>query len=218
MKKILAVNGSPRKDGSTALVLQSALDGAASEGAQTELIHLGDLSYSGCRSCFACKLKGGSSYGKCVLQDDLTPVLEKVLSSDGVFFGTPIYFGGESGLFRNFVERLFFSNFRYDKEHSSLVKKKFPVAFIYTMNVPQSQMDEVRYPERLKMLRAFGGHLFGNEVAQALYVCDTFQFSDYSLYDAELFDASHKAQVRRDVFPEDCRKSFEMGRCFAGAE
>lgn len=212
MNKICAVNASPRKEDSTSLVLQSALQGAASAGAQTELIHLTDLSYSGCKSCFSCKRKGGPSYGKCVLQDDLTPVLEKLLSSDGILFGTPIYFGGESGLFRNLIERLFFSNFRYDEKHSSLVKKKFPVAFVYTMNVTPSQMEEVRYPERLKMLRAFGGHLFGNEVAPALYVCDTFQFSDYSLYDAELFDAEHKAQVRREVFPEDCRKAFELGR------
>ena len=222
MKKIIAVNGSPRQNGSTALVLQSALDGASSAGAETELIHLGDLPlYHGCKSCFSCKVKGGEHYGKCVLQDSLTPVLEKLLACDGILFGTPIYFGGETGLFRNLIERLFFAHFRYDEKHSSLIQKKFPVAFVYTMNVTEEQMEQIRYPERLKMLRAFGGHLFGNEVAEALYVCDTFQFSDYSLYDAELFDAEHKAQVRREQFPEDLRKAFDLGRriaCASGSE
>lgn len=212
MKKIYAVNGSPRKDGNTAQILQSALQGAASGGAETELVHLIDLNYAGCLSCFACKRKNGPSYGKCALKDDLSVVLEKVLSCDGLLLGTPIYFGGETGIFRNFVERLFFSNFRYDQAHSSLAPKKFPVAFVYTMNVPMTQMEEIRYPERLKMLRAFGGHLFGNEVAEALYVCDTFQFDDYSRFDAELFDAEHKARVRREQFPADLQRAFELGK------
>ena len=96
MKKIIAVNGSPRKKGNTAEVLTHALKGAQDAGAETELIHLADLDFSGCKSCFACKLKGGKSYGKCALNDDLTPVLEKILACDGLLVGSPIYFGGET--------------------------------------------------------------------------------------------------------------------------
>lgn len=55
MMKVLAINGSPRKTWNTATVLTKALEGAASQGAQTELIHLYDLNYKGCISCFACK-------------------------------------------------------------------------------------------------------------------------------------------------------------------
>ena len=73
--KIFAVNGSPRKKGNTATVLEHFLEGARSAGADTELVHLYDLRASGCRSCFACKLRGGASYGHCALKDDLTPVL-----------------------------------------------------------------------------------------------------------------------------------------------
>jgi len=71
--KIIAFNGSPRKKWNTATLLQNALDGAASKGAETELIHLYDLNYKGCISCFACKTLGGKSYGKCAVHDDLTP-------------------------------------------------------------------------------------------------------------------------------------------------
>ena len=69
--KIMAFNGSPRKAWNTATLLGKALEGAASKGAETELVHLYDLSFKGCISCFACKLKGGRSYGKCAVEDDL---------------------------------------------------------------------------------------------------------------------------------------------------
>ncbi len=65
--KVFAVNGSPRKNWNTAALLSKALEGAASLGAETELIHLYDLSFKGCVSCFTCKLRGGKSYGKCVV-------------------------------------------------------------------------------------------------------------------------------------------------------
>jgi multimeric flavodoxin WrbA len=63
--KVLALNGSPRKNWNTSIVLNHALEGAAFKGAETELINLYDYNYQGCISCFACKLKGGKSYGKC---------------------------------------------------------------------------------------------------------------------------------------------------------
>jgi len=53
--KVIAVNGSPRKKWNTATLLHKALDGAKSIGAQTEFIHLYDLNFKGCTSCFACK-------------------------------------------------------------------------------------------------------------------------------------------------------------------
>ena len=76
--KVIAINGSPRKKWNTATLLEKALEGAASEGAETELIHLYDLNFKGCTSCFACKLKDGKSYGKCAMKDELTPVLDKI--------------------------------------------------------------------------------------------------------------------------------------------
>ena len=63
--KVIGINGSPRKNCNTATMVKKALDGAQSKGAKTELIHLYDLDYKGCKSCFACKLKDGKSYGIC---------------------------------------------------------------------------------------------------------------------------------------------------------
>ena len=70
--KIIAVNGSPRKTWNTATLLHHALDGAASRGADTELVHLYDLDFKGCISCFSCKLKNGGCYGRCAVNDGLT--------------------------------------------------------------------------------------------------------------------------------------------------
>ena len=87
----MAFNGSPRKKWNTATLLEKALEGAASQGAETELIHLYDLNYKGCISCFACKTIGGKSYGKCAVRDDLTPIFRKVEKADAIILGSPIY-------------------------------------------------------------------------------------------------------------------------------
>jgi len=75
--KVLAINGSARTKCSTATLLNNALEGAASRGAETELVHLYKLNFKGCISCFACKLINGESYGRCAVNDDLTPILKK---------------------------------------------------------------------------------------------------------------------------------------------
>jgi len=112
--KIIAINGSPRKNANTATLLKNALEGAAKQGAQTELIHLYDLNYQGCVSCFACKLKNGKSYGKCAHKDELKPLLEKLRDADAIVLGSPIYFGNITGMMRSFIERLAFQYTVYD--------------------------------------------------------------------------------------------------------
>ena len=82
---ILALNGSPRIKGNTATMLNSALEGAASVGAETKLIQLYSLSYRGCMSCFSCKLKKGR-HGHCAMQDELSPVLEMMEQADAIIF------------------------------------------------------------------------------------------------------------------------------------
>jgi len=61
-------------------------------------------------SCFACKLKGGESFGRCAVNDDLAPVLEEIKSTDAFILGSPIYFGDVTGKMRSFLERLLFPN------------------------------------------------------------------------------------------------------------
>ena len=215
MKKIYAVNGSPRKNGNTAQLLQKALEGAASAGAEVKLIQLADLNFSGCRSCFACKKLANPSPG-CVLKDDLAEILQELFQADGIIMGSPIYFGAETGLYRNFLERLFFPMLRYTNPPSSRAEKRIDFGFIYTMNVPENVMDEYGYNAYLQSQSQTPGLIFNSRNIYTLYACDTHQFDDYSKYECTLFDAGHKAQMRETQFVDDLAKAFEMGRKLAG--
>lgn len=64
-KQIYIINGSPRKNWNTAHMCKSFSQGAETKGINTEIINLYDINFKGCRSCFACKLKGGKNFGKC---------------------------------------------------------------------------------------------------------------------------------------------------------
>jgi len=208
--KIIAINGSPRKDWNTGTLLKSALEGAKSEGAQTEIINLYDLSYKGCISCFACKLAGGKSYGKCALQDDLTPLFEKIIEADALLLGSPVYIADVTGAFRSFIERLIFQYLVYAETEKSLLEKTIPSAFIYTMNVDEEQLHKLGYEKHFKNTEEFMSIIYGP--TQSLYVTDTKQFSDYSKYVNRLFDPEKKAQRHEEVFPQDCKKAFELGK------
>ncbi len=214
MKKIYAVNGSPRKNGNTAQLLQKALEGAASVGAEVKLIQLADLDFSGCHSCFACKRLQNPTPG-CALKDDLSEILKELLQADGIIMGSPIYFGAETGLYRNFLERLFFPMLRYTNPPGSRAEKKIDFGFIYTMNVPENVMNEYGYRGYLESTNKFPRLIFGSENVHTLYACDTHQFDDYSKYECTLFDAGHKDKMRKTQFISDLSKAFEMGRKLA---
>ena len=120
------------------MLLEKALEGAASLGAVTELVHLYDLDFKGCTSCFACRLKGGKSYGQCAMRDGLTPLLDKLRNADAFLLGSPIYFGTVTGEMRSFMERLLFPYLTYTQPPGSLFGRKIRTAFIYTMNVSEA--------------------------------------------------------------------------------
>ena len=104
--KVLAINGQRQKTVEHGNMLNKALDGAASKGAQTELIHLYDLNFTGCTSCYECKLKNGTSFGRCALKDELSIVLGKIETVDALILGAPIYLGTIPGVMKSFLERL----------------------------------------------------------------------------------------------------------------
>ena len=207
--KVMAINGSPRKKWNTATLLAKALQGAASQGAETELIHLYDLRFKGCISCFACKTIGGKSYGRCTVKDDLTPVLKKIAAADAIILGSPIYFCTVSGEMRSFMERLLFPYFTYTNPPQSLFPKKMPNAFIYTMNVTAEQMQELGYGQHFDQNRWFLEVVFGP--SESLFSFDTYQFTNYARVVADRFDPDQKAKRRQEIFPQDCQQAFDLG-------
>ncbi len=212
--KIMAFNGSPRKKWNTATLLEKALEGAASQGAESELIHLYDLHYQGCISCFACKTRGGKSYGRCAVKDDLAPLLEKVAQADALLLGSPVYFGNVTGEMRSFLERLMYPYTVYADPPQSLFPRKIKTGFIYTMNVTgEAQMKERGFGPILDLNKAVLQRIFG----ASEYLCsfDTYQFDDYTKVVADRFDPNKKAQRRKEIFPQDCAKAFDLGASFA---
>jgi multimeric flavodoxin WrbA len=207
--KVIGFNGSPRKTWNTATLLKKALDGAASQGADTELIHLYDLNFRGCRSCFACKSDGGPSYGKCAVKDDLSPVLRKIEEADALVVGSPIYFGTITGEAKSFMERAVFPYFMYTEPLQSLFPRKIKTAFIYTMNVEQEMSEKIGYPRYFRQNELVMGWTFGN--CESLYCYDTYQFDDYSKVVAPRFDPAKKAAHRAEAFPQDSQKAFDLG-------
>ena len=211
--KVLAINGSPRTKCNTATLLNSALEGAASQGAETELVHLYKLNFKGCISCFSCKLKEGESYGRCAVTDELTPILKKVEEADAIIFGSPIYLGTVTGEMKSFIERLIFPYLVYDVNHSTLFKKKIKTGLICTMGVREDQMKLMGYDRYIKGVEMFMERTFGE--SESLFVTDTYQFDDYSKYESSAFNVEEKTKRRKEEFPKDCQRAFGMGVRFA---
>ncbi len=213
--KVMAINGSPRKKWNTATLLEKSLEGAASCGAETELVHLYDLDFKGCISCFACKTRGGKSYGKCAVRDDLAAVLSRVETAGAIILGSPVYFGDVTGELRSFMERLMFPYLTYTEPYRSLFPGKIRTGFIYTMNSTEEQMKERGYIQLFGLNETYLKMIFG----ASEYICstDTCQFDDYSKVVADRFDPGIKAKRRQEVFfTADCGRAFQMGARLAG--
>jgi multimeric flavodoxin WrbA len=207
--KVIALNGSPRKQWNTATLLEKALEGAASQKAETELIHLYSLRYQGCISCFACKTIGGPSYGKCAVKDDLAGVLEKCLAADALVLGSPIYLGSTTGGMRSFMERLIYPPLTYDELWGSIFPRSMKTAFIYTSNAPENRIPDF-CGQQIDLTKTMLQRIF-KAPSETLLVCETYQFDDYSKMASGIFDEKQRAQRRREVFPQDCQKAFDLG-------
>lgn len=211
--KAIAVNGSPRKDWNTATLLKKSLEGAASAGAETEMVHLYDLDFKGCLSCFACKRKASRLHGICAIRDDLTEVLKKVISCDVLLLGSPIYLGSITGEMKSFIERLVFANLSYDSPERTAFTGKIHTGFLYTMGIPHERVESSGYQYIFDSTKNYLQLLKGH--SEYIVSADNYQFDDYSKYAASNFDEKHKAEVKRERFPRECQQAFEMGERLA---
>lgn len=212
--RAIAINGSPRKTWNTANLLEHALAGAAKEGAETELMHLYDHEFKGCISCFACKQIGGKSYGRCAVNDCLAPILKKAAEANVLFLGTPVYFGAETGEMRSFLERLLFPFLTYTPGYASIFPGELRVGLVYTMNIAEKDVPAYQYDKIFATTQGALSQVFGN--CDLLLCTDTYQFSDYSKYLSTCFDAEAKKKRREEVFPQDCKRAFELGGRLTG--
>ena len=206
--KVIGINGSPRKGWNTHLLVTEALKGAASKGAETELIHLYDLRFRGCMGCFACKQKDNP--GRCAFADELLPVLGMIHRADGLILGSPIYMGEVTSSMRAFIERLTYQYVTYRKEGGSFFDRRVPVLSIYAMNVPEAQMRNMGYDAKFAFYEGRYTELLGGP-AKTMTAAETLQTNDYGKYEMSMFDAEARKKRREEVFPLDLRKAFTLG-------
>ena len=212
--KAIFINGSPRKKWNTHKLLLEAERGAKEMGSETELIHLFDLKYSDCRSCFACKVRGNKTNGVCAVRDDLRPVLEKAAEADSIVIGSPIYYANLTGEMLSFINRFLFASAVYEIDPATGRARKQlqgtrKCGLIVTMNASEEALRGL-YGMTVENISNTIGFLMGN--CETVYSCDTYQFSDYSKYYAGMWDEEHKRQHRDEQFPIDLRNAYELGK------
>lgn len=98
--KIVALLGSPRINGNTAILMEEVLKGAKAAGAETQSFVLNDLDISWCQGCFACKVKP-----YCIVTDDGNTIIEAITNADGIIFATPIYMWDMTAQLKTIIDR-----------------------------------------------------------------------------------------------------------------
>ncbi|HEX7475046.1 MAG TPA: flavodoxin family protein [Dehalococcoidales bacterium] len=109
--KVVAIIGSPRKNGNTELLAAHALKAIAEEGIETEIVSLAGKDIRGCTACMACARKED-----CSIKDDLMPVYNKMKEADGIILASPVYYGSCTALLKGVMERTgFISRFNGER-------------------------------------------------------------------------------------------------------
>lgn len=101
MMKVLAVNGSPRRKGNTNAMIDAAAKEMKARGIRVELLSMSDLEIRPCDGCEKCYKR----LWYCPIKDDAVAVLKRMVSSDGVLIGTPVYFGGVTAQLKALFDR-----------------------------------------------------------------------------------------------------------------
>jgi len=101
--KVIAINGSARKDGNTALLLNAVMSELSAEGIGTELYQMAGKPIQGCIACYKCFEKKNK---RCAVEKDaLNEIVEKMVAADGILLGSPTYFADVSANMKALIER-----------------------------------------------------------------------------------------------------------------
>ncbi len=204
-KKIVAVNAGPRKGWNTDTLINEAIKGATSAGANVEKFDLFRLEkYTGCISCFGCKRE--KNKGHCICRDGLTPVLDAIREADGLIIGSPNYLSELTASFRALYERLIFQNLTYNTENICCNQNVIPVLLLMTSNAPDDSYTSLIHNYQQTLNRFVGP-------TEVFVSGDTLQLKDYSKLDWEwsMFNPEAKKLRHENIFPKECQKVFDMG-------
>ena len=208
MKKIMIIDGGPRKTMNTAQMVEAFIEGVkqTSEDIEVKHVRLYDLdAYRGCMSCMACKVKGRLSR-ICKFRDSLLPVLQETSEADGLVIASPIYMADRTALTQAFVERIVFPWLNY-ADGSVKAVKKMPVAFIYTMNATEEQAPIIH--KQLDIAEQMFGIALGE--CERIEAFNTYQMKDYSRYEFAENTPAEKQSYKDIHWPQDLQKAHDAG-------
>lgn len=123
MKKIIAFNGSPRKNGNTFLMISSLFEELNKHDIDTELVQVGGNVFRGCMACDKCY--ENKNY-KCIIDDEINYYIEKIRTSDAVLLASPTYFADITPELKAFIDRVG----RVNRANSSFLKHKLGAALV----------------------------------------------------------------------------------------
>ena len=211
MKKIMIIDGGPRKNFNTASMLQKFAEGAQSISSDVDVktIRLYDMDYKGCMSCMVCKIKGKAS-NICKFKDALTPILEEISQADGMALGSPIYFGQITGQMQAFLERLAFPWLSYN-DYSMTAPKRMPVVLMETMNGTPEKNNSQGYGSMEYCITAALGE------PKKLIAYNTYQVKNYERFELASFSEEEKRLWRDTHWEKDLQKAFDAGKLMAEA-
>lgn len=134
--KVIAINGSPRKNGNTNQALKIMADELEQQGIEVEIIQMGHLNIHGCIHCGYCWTSEGNH---CVFKDDIVnETAKKMREADGFILGSPTYYAGIAGTMKAFLDRVFFTSsdyFKYKVATSiSVVRRAGGVDVVHQLN------------------------------------------------------------------------------------
>lgn len=103
--KVIAINGSPKKDGNTYHALKVVADELEKQGIETEILHVGDKNIRGCLACGMCAKNKNE---KCVIDDYVNEAVQKMKDADGIILASPTYYASIAGTMKSFLDRTFY--------------------------------------------------------------------------------------------------------------
>ena len=104
--KVIAFNGSPRKEGNTYHALKAVCEQLEAQGIETEIVWTGGQDIKNCRACNMCARNRDE---KCVLQgDSVNEWIQKMKEADGILLGAPVHYAGMAAGFKAFLDRAFY--------------------------------------------------------------------------------------------------------------
>jgi len=122
--KVVAINGSARKDGNTAILIRRVLSVLESEGIETELIQLAGEQIHGCTACGTCR-KIQNKQCK-IVNDNVNLYIEKMIQADGIILGSPTYFSMMTSEMKALIDRAGYVG----RANGDLFKRKVGVAVV----------------------------------------------------------------------------------------